>query len=76
MGIAAVTKVVDDYSPVLELIITSKSKAPFQDHTYKAPVEGTVYYDNVIVMLGLAVVSCKELLIVCVYVCELVFQGG
>ena len=76
MGIAAVTKVVDDYSPVLELIITSKSKVPFQDHTHKAPVEGTVYYDNVMVMLGLAVVSCKELLIVCVYMCKLVFQGG
>ena len=37
----------------------------FQDHTIKAPVEGTVYYVKVALVLGLAAVSCEESLIVC-----------
>ena len=37
----------------------------FQDHTFKALVEGTVYYVKVAVVLGLAEVSCEELFIMC-----------
>ena len=76
MSIAAVTKITHDCSPVPEPIITSKSKAPFQDHTFKAPVEGTIYYVKVAVVLGLAAVSCEESLIVCVYVCVNLPSGG
>ena len=37
----------------------------FQDHTCKAPVEGVIYYVKMVVVLGLAAVSCEELFIMC-----------
>lgn len=37
----------------------------FQDHTCKAPVEGVIYYVKIVVVLGLAAVSCEELFIMC-----------